>query len=252
MSTLTIPPTLPPLLEPHVPPPSSSQSQSKPFLTLTFATSLDSSLSLAPGVRTALSGPESKAMTHYLRSRHDAILIGAGTAIADDPGLNCRIAGGSSPRPIVLDPRGRWVFSRESKVLQLVTEGKGLAPWVFVGEGVDVDEGRRGLLEERGGRYVPVRTEEGRFRWRDLLDVLKGLGVRSVMVEGGGEVINSLLRGEERRMVDSVIVTIAPTWLGKGGVVVSPERDQDGPVRLTEVKWIPLGEDVVVCGRIKG
>src|SRR4051812_7789929 len=86
---------------------------SRPHVTLTFATSLDSQLSLAPGVRTTLSGPRSKAMTHYLRSKHDAILVGVGTAIADDPGLNCRLHGvggyggqglEGQPRPLILDP----------------------------------------------------------------------------------------------------------------------------------------------------
>ena len=64
-----------------------------PHVTLTYATSMDSSLTLAPGMQTILSGPESKAMTHYLRSKHDAIVIGVGTATADDPGLNCRLEG---------------------------------------------------------------------------------------------------------------------------------------------------------------
>ena len=64
-----------------------------PFVTLTFATSLDSALSLAPGTQTALSGPQSKAMTHFLRSEHDAIMVGVGTAVADNPSLNCRLDG---------------------------------------------------------------------------------------------------------------------------------------------------------------
>ncbi|KAJ6144622.1 hypothetical protein N7470_008517 [Penicillium chermesinum] len=80
-------------LETHLPSSRSTSRPDLPFTTLTFATSLDSALALAPGTRTVLSGPQSKAMTHYLRSRHDGILIGVGTALADDPGLNCRIAG---------------------------------------------------------------------------------------------------------------------------------------------------------------
>ena len=68
--------------------------------------------------------------------------------------------------------------------------------------------------------------------------------------------INSLLKPPENKLVSSVIVTVAPTWLGKGGVVVSPDRtvDEQGrsapPVRLTGMKWIPLGDDVVLCGEI--
>ncbi len=82
------------------------------------------------------------------------------------------------------------------------------------------------------------------------------------MVEGGGAVINSLLARPAgggdgvggRGVVNSVIVTVAPVWLGRGGVVVSPPRDegrQDKEVaRLKDVRWLPLGEDVVLCGRL--
>jgi 2,5-diamino-6-(ribosylamino)-4(3H)-pyrimidinone 5'-phosphate reductase len=159
---------------------------------------------------------------------------------------------------VILDPRARWELHEGSKVVALAREGKGLAPWVLVDFGTVVDEKRRGVLEAVGGRYIPLeaRGEGRRFEWEDVLRVLKREGLGSVMIEGGGEVINSLLVPQGNRFVDSVIVTIAPTWLGQGGVVVSPPRTvgKDGrpapPVRLTDVVWCPLGEDVVLCGRI--
>lgn len=252
-------------LEPHLPsvPPTTGSAQGnddRPFVTLTFATSLDSSLSLSPGVQTVLSGPQSKAMTHFLRSRHDAILVGAGTAVADDPGLNCRLATASSvhhqPRPIVLDPRVRWRVSSESKVLRLAKEGLGLAPFVIVGpEGKSVPAEQRAVLEQHGGKYTFLKTttEGGRFAWPDIFRALKQEGLDSVMVEGGGDVINSLLEPVNHHLVDSVIVTIAPTWLGRGGVVVSPNRTDNSAAaaRLRDVSWHPLGEDVVMCGKLR-
>ncbi|GAB1318963.1 2,5-diamino-6-(ribosylamino)-4(3H)-pyrimidinone 5'-phosphate reductase [Madurella fahalii] len=244
---------------------SNSNNNNRPrvHVTLTYAHSLDASLSLAPGVRTALSGPLSKAMTHFLRTRHAAILIGASTAVADDPSLNSRLAGltglGRQPRPVVLDPRGRWAVHAGSKVVGVAREGKGLAPFVLVAPGTVVEEGRRKVLEGVGGKFVTLeaRGSEGRFQWADVLALLEREGLGSVMIEGGGEVINSLLAPPGNELIDSVIVTIAPTWLGQGGVVVSPPRTvgEDGtpapPVRLTDVSWCPLGEDVVLCGRIK-
>lgn len=234
-----------------------------PHVTLTFATSLDSQLSLAPSVQTALSGPESKAMTHYLRSKHDAILIGVGTAEADNPSLNCRIAGvggyggeglSGQPRPIVIDPRGRWRFTAESKVLKLAREGKGRAPWVFTT--VPIDAERTRILEDVGGKVVVAderNAPAGRISWTYVLDVLGAGGLGSVMIEGGGAVINDLLAPGNIGLVDTVIVTIAPTWLGKGGVQVCPDERVEGgarlPVaRLANVRWVPLGDDVVLCG----
>ncbi|KAL1861252.1 2,5-diamino-6-(ribosylamino)-4(3H)-pyrimidinone 5'-phosphate reductase [Paecilomyces lecythidis] len=259
-------------LEPHLPPQNgeTTKDSNLPFTTVTFAMSLDASLAISPGVRTVLSGPQSKEMTHYLRSRHDAILIGVGTALADDPGLNCRIKGvggyggeclQGQPRPIIIDPMARWEFTQEAKILKLVKEGRGRAPYIITGKQSPPVKQKQ-ILEEHGGKYITmdiVTTENGahRFDWTVLLETLKKKGLNSVMIEGGGTIINSLLGPSSQALIDSVIITIAPTWLGQGGVVVSPERRYDGggnsiPVsRLSDVKWCPFGEDVVLCGKIK-
>lgn len=242
----------------------------KPFVTLTFATSLDSSLSLAPGTRTVLSGQQSKAMTHYLRSRHAAICVGVGTAIADDPGLNCRLAPSlpseqqHQPRPIVIDPAAKWGLTEDAKVLHLARSGLGLAPFILVSSRLTPlfeDDGalaaQRALLERHEGKYIPLEHEiDGRFTWDSILKAVSNEGLDSIMIEGGGKIINSLLSLPNNELIDSVIITIAPTWLGQGGVVVSPARDPgpDGepfaPIRLTGASWYPLGEDVVLCGKI--
>jgi 2,5-diamino-6-(ribosylamino)-4(3H)-pyrimidinone 5'-phosphate reductase len=256
-------------MENYLPTPSSSQLTQlnyfgMPFVTLTFATSLDSQLAIAPGVQTALSGPYSKAMTHFLRSKHDAILIGVGTAIADNPSLNCRIEGVGGyggegllgqPRPVIIDPLGRWQFSKESKVFKLAKEGKGKAPYIITG--VEPSLARRELLEEVGGKFLVLGIsgkdiEKADSTWHMILDALKQRGIQSVMIEGGGFVINDLLGpGPAYSLIDSVVVTIAPMWLGKGGVQICPDRGSERlPVTgLQDVKWIPMGEDVVLCGR---
>ncbi|PQE28790.1 riboflavin biosynthesis protein [Rutstroemia sp. NJR-2017a WRK4] len=243
-------------LEPYLPPSSPPPSRTHPHTTLTFASSLDSLLSLSPGTRTVLSGSASLAMTHYLRSRHDAILIGVNTAIADNPSLNCRLEGVAGyggeiddklqgqPRPVIIDRRGLWDFGENSKVFKLAKEGRGKAPWIFTDRHAVTGERRR-VLEEAGGR---------RYKWEKILGRLMEEGIQSVMVEGGAGIINGLLAGEDQKLVDGVIITIAPVWLGRGGVGVSPEReDQSKEVaRLEGMKWIPLGDDVVCCGRIAG
>ncbi|KAF1832074.1 bacterial bifunctional deaminase-reductase [Decorospora gaudefroyi] len=256
-------------IEDYLPPPFGVQITrldyfDKPFVTLTFATSLDSQLAIAPGVQTVLSGPRSKAMTHFLRSKYDAILIGVGTAIADNPSLNCRIEGVGGyggeglvgqPRPVIIDPSGRWQFTEESKVMRLAKEGKGKAPFIIAG--VEPSNTRRAVLENVGGKFLVLKLsgegiEKAGSTWHVILGALKKRGIQSVMIEGGGFVINDLLGpGPAYSLIDSVVVTIAPTWLGKGGVQVSPDGGQERlPVtRLQDVRWLPLGEDVVLCGR---
>lgn len=256
-------------LEPYFPSAhqASSSSNELPFVTLTFATSLDSSLSLSPGVQTALSGPQSKAMTHYLRSRHDAILIGVGTAIADNPSLNCRLAGvggyggedlEGQPRPVVIDPHVRWDFNGRTKVLDLAARKMGKAPYIVTSsESLPLAREVK-LLEELGGRFVQIPPEpSGQLNWTTILQALRRLDISSVMIEGGAHIINALLGPNDVPIIDSVIVTIAPTWLGKDGALVCPEarHDESGrkiPVaRLKDVQWHPLGEDVVLSGRMK-
>ncbi|KAL4979985.1 dihydrofolate reductase-like domain-containing protein [Aspergillus desertorum] len=265
MDALTFPSSETPFLELYLPKPKRNNDD-LPFTTLTFATSLDSSLALSPGTRTILSGPQSKAMTHYLRCNHDAILVGVGTAVADNPGLNCRLQGvggyggkglRGQPQPIVLDPSARWGLDEQSKILQLAGEGRGRAPWIITGSGAAVSENKESLLERYGGRFISLEVTEGKgFDWVNLLRCLKKEGLESVMIEGGGSVINSLLEPEFQHLIDSVIITIAPTWLGRGGVVVSPKQrfDENGKAiaasRLKDVKWHPFGDDVVLCGRI--
>ncbi|KAI1269007.1 putative riboflavin biosynthesis protein Rib7 [Xylariaceae sp. FL1019] len=271
---LFFPPSEAKRLEPHLPPVPSTPASSLPYVTLTFATSLDSALSLGPGIRTTLSGPQSKAMTHYLRSRHDAICIGVGTAIADDPALNCRLAASSEgddqsketrgaitdrqPRPVVIDPHLRWDFTPQSKVIRLARSGTGLAPYIITSN-AEPPEKKKQILEAVGGKFIflPAAAAQSpgtqRIDWREILAAVRSEGLDSIMIEGGGEVINSLLAVQNKGLVDSVILTIAPTWLGQGGVVVSPPRTAgvDGPVaRLDNIMWMPLGEDVVLCGRL--
>ncbi|KAK5165815.1 2,5-diamino-6-(ribosylamino)-4(3H)-pyrimidinone 5'-phosphate reductase [Saxophila tyrrhenica] len=254
-------------LRPYLPDDDAISKKERPFVTLTYACSLDGMISLSPGVRTTLSGPETKSMTHYLRAHHEAILVGVGTAIADDPSLNCRYSRSSSCppqglRPVVLDPTMRWDVAG-SKATALASEGKGKAPWVVHATSVldqnpEVAEqakrlfvGTDGLCDEHSGDRT---ASISRLEWRSILKALYQKGIRSIMIEGGATVINDLLLQPE--LVDSVVVTIAPTWLGEGGVTVTPaQQTRDGvrvnAARLKETSWRQFGQDAVLCGRLE-
>lgn len=204
-------------------------------------------------------------MTHYLRSQHDAILVGVGTAVADNPALNCRIEGvglEGQPRPVILDPKGRFEIVNEktgayAECVRLARERVGKGPLILTSNLNRIEGSWSEVLEACGGRYVilPMDIEDG-FSWTDVLAVLSREGIKSLMVEGGAHIINTLLQEKYLHLIDSVIVTIAPVWLGQGGVVVSPPRStgEGGKprtaARLKEVRWQQYGEDVVMCGRL--
>lgn len=206
-----------------------------------------------------------------------------GTAIADNPSLNCRLEGvggyggkglEGQPRPVIIDPSLKWSFlprpgfsttstkPEKWKLLKLVKEGRGKAPWIVTAVPVWARRGANSEIERLGGKFIYVKEieggERGKMDWKDILAALAAEGIKSVMIEGGASVINALLQPKYFEVIDSVIVTIAPVWLGQGGVVVSPERrlDEDGnaiaALRLKEVQWKQFGEDVVMCGKVKG
>ncbi|KAL3469118.1 dihydrofolate reductase-like domain-containing protein [Aspergillus californicus] len=273
-------PTLPPLppdtlpfpqftlefLEPYLP--KHDEKREFPHVTLSYASSMDSKISLLPGMQTVLSGPEAKLMTHYLRSRHDAILIGVGTVLADDPGLNCRLQGAGGfgglgrmwqPRPVVVDPMGRWPVHPDSRMLRTAVEGKGRAPWVVVSPGAQIHPQNLMMLKGYGGDFLRIMEyhQNWRLRWEPILRALASEGIKSVMIEGGGRILSELLNPEYTEFIDSIIVTIAPTYLGSGGVGVSPDskRDAQGKPNAAlnprDVKWVPMGQNVIMCGKIR-
>ncbi|ANB15575.1 Rib7p [Sugiyamaella lignohabitans] len=242
-----------PFLEPHLPRPL-NKSKGLPFVTLTYAQSLDSMISAGKGKQTVISHLETKTMTHYLRSKHDGILVGAGTVVADDPGLNCRYKPEgdgvlSTPRPIVLDPRFRWNLTKESRVIKTATDGTGLAPWIIVNKGIrDQNREKVRMVESIGGKIIEIDNElsdNKQFQWSQVFTTLYSLGLGSIMVEGGATVINSLL--EQPDLVDSVIITIGPVFLGNQGVQVSP----NSTVALQNVSWWRGIQDSVLAGQLK-
>lgn len=269
-NTLQFPESSRAFLESYIPPENPVVNENGfPHVTLTYATSMDSSLSLAPGMQTVLSGPESKAMTHYLRSKHDAILIGVGTALVDDPALNCRLEGvggfgglgwDGQPRPVIIDPGARLLFTPQSKVLETVQNGQGKGPWVIMAPGFPMDPNRLELLKYYGGKYLGLTEfdKKWRLRWEAILKALAAEGIKSVMIEGGAMVINDLLQPENSNLINSVIVTMAPTYFGRGGAGINPAPRHDPTgrplpaVRFQDVKWQPIGDDAVMCGRLLG
>lgn len=241
MSLVPLPATLEPFLAPYLPPPQHRGL----WVTLTYAQLVDGCIAAAPGTRTAILHAETKTMTHFLRHHHSHILVGVATAVADDPKLNCRY-GSHMIRPVVVDPHRRWRYAR-SQLHRLVGQGQGLAPWIVTAEtgGEGASEDAEALAAD-GGRYLHVAATDGRFSWSSVFAALRAQGADSVMVEGGALVIEQLLG--EALLVDSLVVTIGPVYLGAGGVRVSPPR----PTRLAEVAWWHGVEDAVFAAHIAG
>ena len=182
----------------------------RPMVTLKLATSLDGRIATAAGESKWITGPEARRAGHRLRASHDAILVGIGTALADDPSLTCRLAGlqDRSPVRVVLDSRGRL-----DKQSALVTTARDVPVWVITSE---AGHDRSRLLKEQGVDVQVVSTDvKGRPDPLAVLKVLQGRGITRLLVEGGAEVARSFL---SVGLVDRIAWFRAPGVIGGDGL----------------------------------
>jgi 3,4-dihydroxy 2-butanone 4-phosphate synthase/GTP cyclohydrolase II len=209
----------------------------RPLVTLSYAQSLDGSIAARPGRPFPLSGSQSMALTHSLRAMHDAILVGIGTVLADNPRLNVRLVAGKDPQPVILDSRLR--FPPYANLLR-----NGRAPWIAASEGADAH--RQQALEAAGAKIFRIPSTNGWLDLNYLLEYFKMMGIDSLMVEGGAQIITSFLSS---RLVDQIVLTIAPLLVGGLRVVDNFGQPplQRFP-RLRNVSYQRLGEDLVLRG----
>lgn len=209
----------------------------RPFITLTYAQSLDGSITNKRGQSFPISGDESMTMTHQLRSEHDAILVGVGTMLADNPRLTVRLVEGEHPRPIVLDSQLRTPPT--AKILQM----DGRQPWLFCSHHASAE--RKAALEAAGATVTAVSTTpNNRLDLHEIMHHLHTAQIERLMVEGGAQVINSLLQA---KLIDQLIVTIAPLLLGGLTAVSTPLS----PIpRLKNVTHETFGDDLVMKGEV--
>ncbi|KAG1704151.1 hypothetical protein DVH05_006162 [Phytophthora capsici] len=254
-----------------------------PFVTLTYAQSIDGSLTAERGKPTLLSGPASMKMTHMLRTVHDGIMVGVGTIIADNPSLNARLAEGKNPRPVIIDTNLRCPTD-----IKLFTLPTCESPILLCGRGLHDPEilRRKRILEKLGGRVIECETTLGEdgcahvdlhdaFRTSELTislaavdtkqfcvlfaDVLKEIGIDSVMVEGGSAILTSCLQeATQRPLINLVVVTIAPTFIGGLRAVnglLSPRTSVEPTARifprLKQPRYHVLEEDLVIIGHLE-
>jgi 3,4-dihydroxy 2-butanone 4-phosphate synthase/GTP cyclohydrolase II len=212
----------------------------RPRVTLTYAQSLDGSIAARSGTPLSLSGAESMHYTHQLRAAHEAILVGIGTVLSDDPRLNVRLVDGPSPRPIVLDSSLRCPLTARcleaSRRPIVATTDRAVAS-------------RRRDLEAQGVTVISIASCPDDDAYLDLSALLSALvthDIRSIMVEGGARVITRFLRAH---LVDRLILTITPLLVGglRGVIDLLAEDAREFP-RLQHATWQKLGNVWVVSG----
>ena len=209
-----------------------------PFITLTYAQSIDGSIALDEGVPFSISGQQANAMTHALRSEHDGILVGIGTIISDDPDLTVREVEGVNPQPIILDTQLRFPINAN------LLRNSGPPAWVFCGPDAPYDKRRE--LEAAGLRGSPVSLDlEGKLDLKKIMKAVYSQGFRSIMVEGGRQVITQFILNE---LVDHVVITLTPSLLGGLNAIGDINKLGNFRPRLRNIGYEKLGDDFIVWG----
>jgi riboflavin-specific deaminase-like protein len=181
-------------------------------------------------------------MTHHLRSRHDAILVGINTVLADDPRLTVRLVEGRDPKPVVID--GKLRIPLAARLLHNPTN-----PPVIVTSEVACSQ-REESLRQAGAKVLrlPVHAN-GRIDLSVLMARLGAMNVRSIMVEGGAGIISYILAA---RLADQAVVTVSPRFVGGFRAVKRSGATQTRPrLRLRNPRYQSLGGDLIICGDLK-
>ena len=218
--------------------------QKIPYLTAKVASSLDGKIATKDRVARWISSPATRQYIHQLRGEHDAIMVGINTVLQDDPLLTVRHPDWSEkPFPrVILDSRLRLPL--KGRLIDTLSQGEIL---VFTGQEAAKD--REEALAEEGIKVFRVPRTDSGLDMKAVLSTLGEMDIASVLVEGGSQVLTSLIEG---RLIDKMYVTLSPKLIGGtaapsfllGEGVTTVEHS----LRLKRIHTFNIDEDIIVEG----
>lgn len=215
-----------------------------PFVTMKFACSLDGKIATASGESQWISCLESRKFTHHLRDINDAILVGVGTVLADNPSLTTRLVEGKNPVRVIVDSTARTpldskVVTDKSARTIIATTSKAPPEKISALENLDVE-----IIFAGNGERVDLKI---------LMRELARREITSVLVEGGGQIHFSMLKAG---LVDKVYAFIAPKIIGGANALTAVEGagfdKLSDAVALKNFTAEKLGEDILLSGYVTG
>jgi diaminohydroxyphosphoribosylaminopyrimidine deaminase/5-amino-6-(5-phosphoribosylamino)uracil reductase len=212
-----------------------------PFVLLKLAASLDGKTATSTGDSRWITETASRNLVHQMRNQVDAVLVGIGTVIADDPRLTCRLPGGRNPWRVVLDSHLRIPLS--ARLLHGRNPEKTI---VITGSRAPVK--RMAAIRSCGARVWSFPLRAGGISFAALLSRLGKMGLTSVMIEGGAATAGRALR---EGIVDKVLIFYAPKIIGGDGramIEALGVRRVSHSRRIKDMEVKRLGKDFLVSG----
>jgi len=231
----------------------------RPWVTLKVATTLDGFIGsdqCKPGDSSArfVTGKAARAHAQLLRLQHDAVLVGVGTVLADNPRLTVRLPGSKSPGPLRVVLDGQLRTPPSARLIRQL----GTPPAIIVGaqpkkgaRDAHARLGREQALRRAGAEVVLLPADRtGRILLPPLLRALAERGVQSLLVEGGSRIHGAFISAS---LVDSVAFFVAPRLVGAGRPIVEGRGlDWRSPLRLGALEVLAIGDDILVQADVLG
>ena len=216
----------------------------RPYVVLKYAMTLDGKTATRTGASRWITGEEARRQVHRDRHRCSAILVGIGTALADDPMLTCRLEGGRNPLRVICDSALRLPL--DSSLVKTARE----VPTVVAA--AQADPARRAALEAAGCRVWELPGPDGRVDLPALLNRLGKEEIDSLLVEGGAAMAGAFL---DAGLVQKVQAYIAPKLFG-GAAAPSPVGGlgvalPNGALQLSGLTVTRLGDDILLEGEVE-
>jgi len=212
----------------------------RPLVTLKLATTLDGRIATRSGESRWISGEAARRAAHALRGRHNAVLVGVGTAMADDPDLTCRLVG-YKPIPLV-----RIVADSHLRIrltARLLATAREAPTWFLIRNGTDPE--RQRAVAKLGAELIEVAAAEPGVDLAEALAALAAKGINRLLVEGGAEIAAALLRAD---LVDRIAWFHAPAVMGGDGWPAAQAFGIEhlaSMSRFVRERVVPLGDDVL-------
>jgi len=214
-----------------------------PFVTIKYAQSIDGRIATVTGNSQWISSPASLKFAHRLRAEHDAILVGRGTVERDNPELTVRLVHGRNPLRVIVD--SGLNISEKARVFKNTS----LVPTVIAT--VQSPENPRFKdLAASGVEIITVDADQGgKVDLKKLLKILGRRKISSVLVEGGAQIITSLL---ENNLANRLVTVVAPKIIGAGIEAIGDLhiRNLDSAKKLSFQKIMKRGDDLIIDSRL--
>jgi diaminohydroxyphosphoribosylaminopyrimidine deaminase/5-amino-6-(5-phosphoribosylamino)uracil reductase len=220
----------------------------RPLVTLKLATSLDGRIATGRGESQWITGPPARERAHALRAAHDAIIVGTGTVLADDPQLTCRLPGLAHRSPV------RVVVDRHLRIpptMRVISDARAVPTWVLTLPSADA--ARRQAFVRAGATVIDIDPgPDGNGSVAAALAALGERGITRLLVEGGGRLAAAFAGAG---LIDRLVWVHAPTLIGGDGIPAIAEFGLEMLSQAPSFERLStetVGDDVLTVFRVRG